>query len=135
MVTGQEKKTALTRLANKQANENNKPTLHSLTCHCQTQISEGSCKSNVSYSIMLAHIRGMVVGMAVEVESSHQYSIIFFFLPYDRWQQRRSLTKWCLTWKCIWRKVVSLNSSIQKKIAPTDIHQCPLNVYGEQQWM
>ena len=35
-------------------------------------------------------------------------------LPCDRWQQRRSLTKWHLTWKCILNKGVSLNASMQK---------------------
>ena len=38
----------------------------------------------------------------------------------DRWQQRGSLTTWCLTWKCIWSKSMSLNSS--KKIALINIH-------------
>lgn len=28
-------------------------------------------------------------------------------LPCDRWQRRDSLTKWCLTWKCVWSKTVS----------------------------
>ena len=36
-------------------------------------------------------------------------------LPCDRWQQRGSLTKWRLTWKCIWSKGVELNSSLRKK--------------------
>jgi len=26
----------------------------------------------------------------------------------------------------------SLNSSMQKKVAPSDIHQCLLNIYGDQ---
>ena len=43
-----------------------------------------------------------------------------------------SLTKWCLTWKCRWCKDVQLNSSMQKQIAPTDIHQSLLSVYGDQ---
>ena len=38
-----------------------------------------------------------VDGMAVEIESFH-----CILLLYDRWQQRDSLTKWCLTWK--WRE-------------------------------
>jgi len=35
-------------------------------------------------------------------------------LPCDRWQQRGTLTKWRLTWKCIWNKAASLNSSMRK---------------------
>ena len=34
----------------------------------------------------------------------------------DRWQQRGSLTEWCLTWKCVWSKYVSLNSPMQKRL-------------------
>ena len=54
-------------------------------------------------------------GMAVEVEPSHQY---FTVLLCDRWQQRGSLTKWCLTWKYVWSKGVSLDSSMLKKWHP-----------------
>ena len=71
-------------------------------------------------------------GMAVEVEPSNQYSILF---PRDRWQQSGSLTEWHLTWKCVWSKDVSWNSCRQKKMAPVDIHWCLLNVYGAKQWM
>ena len=38
--------------------------------------------------------------LAVEVESSHQYFHYILFLC-DRWQQRNSQTKCCLTWKCV----------------------------------
>ena len=38
--------------------------------------------------------------VAVEIEPSHQYSITFTLLC-DRWQQRGTLTKWCLTQKCV----------------------------------
>ena len=31
------------------------------------------------------------------------------------WLWRGSLTEWCLTWKCIWSKDMSLNSSMWKK--------------------
>ena len=39
----------------------------------------------------------------------------YILLPWERWQQRDSLTEWCLTWNCVWSKGVSLNSSMQKK--------------------
>ena len=52
----------------------------------------------------------------------------YTLLPCDRWQQRGSLTERCLTWKCIGRKRVELNSSTWKNIAPIGIHQCLLNV-------
>lgn len=53
-------------------------------------------------------------------------------LLYDRRQQRGSVTTWHLTWKCVWRKGVSLNFSKGKKMAPIDIHWCLLNIYGDQ---
>ena len=33
----------------------------------------------------------------------------------DRWQQRGSLTQWCLTWECRWSRGVELNSSMWRK--------------------
>ena len=42
----------------------------------------------------------------------------YMLWPCNRWQQRGTLTKWHLTWKCIWSKGVTLNSSMQKKWHP-----------------
>ena len=42
----------------------------------------------------------------------------YMLLPCDRWQQRGSLTERSLTWKYIWNKDVSLNSSMGKKWYP-----------------
>ena len=42
----------------------------------------------------------------------------YMLSPCDRWQQKSSLTKWHLTWKCRWSKGVSLNSSMRKKWHP-----------------
>ena len=42
----------------------------------------------------------------------------YMLLPYNRWQQRGSLTEWRLTWKCVWSKGGSQNSSMQKKRHP-----------------
>ena len=53
-------------------------------------------------------------------------------LPCDRWQQRSSLTKWHLTWKCEWSKDVELNFPTQKKMTPIGIHWHVLNVYENQ---
>ena len=50
----------------------------------------------------------------------------------DARQQRGSLTEWQLTWKCVWSKGLSLNSSMWKKMAPIDIPWCLLNVYADQ---
>ena len=36
----------------------------------------------------------------------------------DSWQQRSSLTKWHLTWKCAWSSGVELSSSMEKKWHP-----------------
>jgi len=55
----------------------------------------------------------------------------YILLPCDRWKQRGSLTEWHLTWKCIWSKGVSLNSSLQKN-GPIGIYWCLLNIYGNQ---
>ena len=57
-----------------------------------------------------------VGGTAREVVPSHKYFITF------------CLTKWYLAWKFVWHKGVELNSSMQKKMAPTDFHQCLLNM-------
>ena len=57
-----------------------------------------------------------VAGIAVEVEPTHQYSVL---LPCDRWQQRGALTKCGLTQKWFWNEGVSLNSPMWKKMAPT----------------
>jgi len=50
----------------------------------------------------------------------------------DRWQQRGSQTKWSLTWKYVVNKDVELNSSMQRKITPIDIHQHLLKVHRDQ---
>ena len=55
----------------------------------------------------------------------------YIFLLCDRWQQRSSLTQWCLTWKCTWGKGVSLNSFMWKKTAHVNIHWHLLNINGE----
>ena len=39
----------------------------------------------------------------------------YMLLLYNSWQQSGSLTKWCLKWKCEWRKGVEPNSSVWKK--------------------
>ena len=64
------------------------------------------------------------VGMAVEIGT---FPPIFHYviLPCNRWQQRGSLTKWGLMWKCGWSKGVSLNSSMWKKCHPlTSVSAC-----------
>ena len=55
----------------------------------------------------------------------------YILLSCDRWQQRGTLTERYLTWKHVWSKSVELNSSIQKKLAPIDIHCCLLNIFGD----
>ena len=54
----------------------------------------------------------------------------YILLPWDKWQQRNSLTKWSLMWKCIWSKGVPLHSSVWKK--RTHWHSLTLRVYGDQ---
>jgi len=36
----------------------------------------------------------------------------------DRWQQRSSVTKWCLIWKNVWSKRASMKSFMQKRLHP-----------------
>ena len=69
-----------------------------------------------------------------DIETGWTFPPIFYsiFLSCDRWQQRDSLTKWCLTWKCIWNKCVTEFHHAEKKNAPINIHQCLLNVYRDQ---
>ena len=96
------------------------------------QIKEGCSKSNASCFMILAHnVRG---GCQWYGSRGWTFPPIFHYilLLCDRWQQRGSLTKWCQPWKCIWSNSVSMNSSMQKKMAPTDIPWCLLNVYGYQ---
>jgi len=86
---------------------------------------KGSSESNVSYFITLAHsIRGRCWWYD---SRGWTFPPVFHYilLPHDRWQQRSSMTKWCLTWKCLWSKDVSLNSSMWKKLHPlTFIDAC-----------
>ena len=42
----------------------------------------------------------------------------YILLLCDRWQQRGSMTEWHLTWKCLWSKGVSINSSMWKRLRP-----------------
>jgi len=50
---------------------------------------------------------------AAEIEPSHQHHSIL--LPWDRRQQRGTLSDWSLPWKCRWSKGVGLNSSMSQK--------------------
>ena len=104
----------------------------SLRKHQMENYYEGCSESNASHFIMLAHnnrggcwwydSRGWTFP-----PTSH-----YILLQYDKWQHRGNLTECCLTCKCLWSKAVSLNFSMHKKMALTDIHQYLLNVDGEQ---
>ena len=54
---------------------------------------------------------------------------------HDRWQQRGSLTKWCLTWKCGWSKGVSLSSSMWKQLYPLTFTDACWVFMETNQWM
>jgi len=47
-------------------------------------------------------------------------------------RQRHSLTKFCLTWKCVWSKDVPLNSLVQTKLLPLTSVELLLDFYGDQ---
>ena len=68
---------------------------------------------------------------AVEAEPSQQYFVMFCCCAKDG-SRGGSLTEWHLIQKYMWSKGLDLNSSVQKKMAPTDTHQCFLNVYADQ---
>ena len=93
---------------------------------------KGSSKNNVSYFITLANdIRGRCWCYDTR---GYTFPPIFYhiLLLCNRLQQRGSLTKWHLIWKCIWSKDVELNFVSVENMTPTDIHHCLLNVYGDQ---
>ena len=98
------------------------------TC-CRT-ITEGlsilyeSCpESNASYLVCSHNVRLDVSGRAAEIEPSHQYSVQFCCHETDG--SRGAVLK-----NGIWHHWIppykAVNSSIQKKMAPTDIHWCLL---------
>ena len=95
---------------------------------------KGCSESNASYFITLVHsVRDRYLwydGRGWTFPPVFCYILLLF----DRSQQKGSLilTEWCLTWKSIWSKGLSLNSCVQKKMAPGDIHWYLLNVDGDQ---
>ena len=76
---------------------------------------EGCSESNVFYFITLVHdIRG---GCWWDDSGGWTVPPIFHYmlLLCERRQQKGSLTEWCLTWKCVSSKGVTVNISMQKK--------------------
>jgi len=67
--------------------------------------------------------------MVVEVAPFHPYPVGFCCCVTDG---RGTVTEWCLAWNCVPWKRGSFNSSTGEKMAPTDIHCCLMNVYGDQ---
>lgn len=93
-----------------------------LLFHLSSNLYEHCSKSNASCFIVLVHnIRG---GCWWYGSSSWTFPSIFCYISLlcDKWQQRK---KCSLTQKCIWRKGVSLNFSVQKKKC-THWHFCML---------
>ena len=84
---------------------------------------KGCSESNASSFTVLTHnTRGWWYG-----SRDWMFPPIFRYilLPCDRWQQRDSPTEQHQTQKCLWRKGVSLNSSMWKKWHPlTFIDAC-----------
>jgi len=78
----------------------------------------GCSESNASCVTMLVHdIRNRCWWDGSRVWTFSSLSF-YMLLLCDRWQQRGSLTKWCLTWMYVWSKGVELNSSMQIKWYP-----------------
>jgi len=59
----------------------------------------------------------------------------YMLLPCDRWQQKGSLTKWDLTWKGVWSRGVSLNSSMQEERYPLTFTDACCMLTETRQWM
>ena len=96
---------------------------------------EGCSESNASYFMMLAHsVRG---GYWWCGSRGWTFPSVFCYmlLLCDRWQQRGRLTKWCLTWKCISSKSVTLNSSMWKKLHPVTTINTHWALTETKQWM
>ena len=98
-------------------------------------IYETCSKSNASYFIMLAH--DVSSGWWWYGSRGWTFPPIFhsILLPCDRWQQRRRLTVWSLTWECRWSKDVSLNSSTWKKLHPLTFTDAYWTFMETKQWI
>jgi len=70
-------------------------------------------------------------GMAVEVKPIFHYVLLLCV----RWQQRGSLTKRSMTWKCVWSKDVELNSSVKEKCYPLTFIDAYWMFLETKQWM
>jgi len=104
-----------------------------ISVSCLSHYYKGCPESNISYLFMLDHdIRGRYWWDAAEVEPSYQYSITLCCCMTDGSREVLQ-TGWCLTWKCIESKGVSLNSFMWEKKwhSLTFINTCS-NVYGDQ---
>lgn len=59
----------------------------------------------------------------------------YVLLPCDRWQQRGTLTKWRLTWECVWSKGMELDSSIWNDGHPLMVINACWTLMEIKQWM
>jgi len=94
---------------------------------------DGCSRSNASYFMMSAHS----VRSRCWWYGSRGWTFLpishCILLPCDRWQQKGSLAKLCLTWKHVWSKGVALKSSVQKKWHPlTFVDTCWMFMETEQ---
>jgi len=81
-------------------------------------------QNNAFYFIMLAHsIKGRCFWYGSR-GWTFPPTFYYILLLCDRWQQRSSLAKWCLTWESEWNKDVELNSSMKKWHPLTFINTC-----------
>ena len=95
----------------------------------------GCSESNASYFIIFAHdIRG---GCRWYGSSGWTFPPVFCYMSLlcDGWQQRGSLTKWRLTWKCMWSRGVSLNSWMWKKWQLLTFINASWTFLEPKQWM
>jgi len=96
---------------------------------------KGCSESNAFYFIMLAP--DATGGCWWYGSTGQTFSPISrsMLLPCDRWQQRGTLTQWCLTWKRGLSKGVALNSSMWEKWARLGtVHASPLRNHHRTIW-
>jgi len=93
------------------------------------------CSESNTYFILLAHdVRGRCWWYSSKV---WVFLSIFHYMVLlcNRWQQGSSLTEWRLTWKRVWSKAVSLNSSMQKQWHSLTFIDTCWTLMETKQWM
>ena len=104
--------------------------------HYLTLFMYKSCsESNASYFITLPHNIGGRCWWYGNRGWTFPSTFHYILLPYDRRQQRGSVTEWHLTWKCIGSKGRSFNFSMSNKQHPSTFINSCWTFLENKQWM